>query len=462
MRICTGAFADCNDGRHYKAKMTGKDNKDGKDRKKTGGGLSTTKLLAAAFAAITASLITTMLTSYVGSVIIVGVTSILVAVFSEVYTRVIRKTKRFGAKIAYKAVPYEKVLPDTLAARIDEKLIDVMSTTTAMPPIKPQDAPASADHDESPAPVAKTTRVLGSMDANAGMVAANRFSDDGLVRLVRSVDEAASDGRDAMPDADNVGNDDDEGGGMNASGMVTDGRPDADADGDGILPDDVAETTVGDQVGGGGEDEDDATPSDNGDGNQRHASAWKRLKAMFTLNAMTKGALLFLAIALTTSAVSWMITTYVGAPNVTNVTNVTEQRVQKLSDEEKDAIKQQVKDEVSSQLAQAQKDASDASDSASDLSDRVGSLERKLDGLESAMSGMQRSSGDGATAQSQQHGPDADNADDIEDMKKEIASLKSQIALMQSKLAQLESQDGQSTGGGTTDNGNGTDKSQSK
>ena len=424
-----------------RAKMT--ENKDGRERKKTGGGLSTTKLLAAAFAAITASLITTRLTSYVGSVLIVGVTSILIAVFSEVYTRVIRKTKRFGAKIAYNAVPYEKVLPDTLAARIDEKLIDVMSTTTAMPPIKPLGGSVSADHgehDESSASDGKTPQkgVFANMDANAGMVAATRFEDDGLIHLVQSMNEANP----VEPPAPETTSD-----------------ADAHADADGT---DINETTAD----GGGASDDRAETAEShaaetasveaisapADSENRHANGWERLKTMFTLNSMTKGALLFLAIAMTTSAMSWVITTYVDKPSVTNVTNVTEQRVQKLSDDEKNAIKQQVKAEVSSQIAQAQKSASNASDSANDMSRRIDSLEAKLKDLETANSNARQSGSDTSQSQSQ-HGSGADNAD-IEGIRSELASLKSQLALLQDRISQIESN--QQSPGGTPNGGQNT------
>ena len=104
-----------------------------KDRKK--GSLSTTKIMASAVASITVSLITTKLTSYMGSVIIVGVSSILIAVFAEFYSRILSKSRKMAAR-ATSHVPYNRILPDRMSTALDKGLRHAMEDTTdSIPPI---------------------------------------------------------------------------------------------------------------------------------------------------------------------------------------------------------------------------------------------------------------------------------------------------------------------------------------
>ena len=418
-----------------KNKKNNENNKEEGTRKSNS--LSTTKLLAAAFAAITASLITTRLTSYIGSVLIVGITSILIAVFSEFYTRVIKKTKRFGAKIAYNAVPYDKVLPTSIAERIDEKLIDVMSTTTTMPSITPLDSPHSASHDEPD--------ILYQSDKNGSQKADSVVSkvhieqipiaNDDLAQLVKSMNDASpvkliepvlTDGSTIVSKNDS-----------NDSASKNDSSASSSSN-DVDIEQERSEETISETI------DDDVVNTDDND----KSGILSRLKSFFNFHIesnITKGVLLFLAIAMITSAMSWAITTYVDKPSVTNVTNVTEQRVQRLSDDEKNEIKQQVKSEVSSQIAQAQNDASNASNSAEDISKQIESIESRLTTLESEQK-QQSSSDNTQSSPSNQSNPNNTNSNnstvssaDINNLKNQIASLKSQLAMLQNRVNQLES-----------------------
>lgn len=95
-----------------------KDNK----KKKT---FSNAKILAGSLAAISASLITARLTSYVGSVLIVGISSVLLTVLAKVYEHLIRKSKKIAAKATYH-LPYDKILPDAVSDHISSHLIHAM------------------------------------------------------------------------------------------------------------------------------------------------------------------------------------------------------------------------------------------------------------------------------------------------------------------------------------------------
>lgn len=411
--------------------------------------LSTTKLLAAAFAAITASLITTRLTSYIGSVLIVGITSILIAVFSEFYTRVIKKTKRFGAKIAYNAVPYDKVLPTSIAERIDEKLINVMSTTTTMPSITPLDSPQNASHDEHDTLYQSDENGSQKADSVVSKVHIEQIpiANDDLAQLVKSMNEASTVKpiEPVLTDGSTIVSKND----GNASASKNDNNASSSSN-DVDIEQERSEETISETIA----DDDNVSVNDSSDDNDK-SGILSRLKSFFNFHIesnITKGVLLFLAIAMITSAMSWAITTYVDKPSVTNVTNVTEQRVQRLSDDEKNEIKQQVKSEVSSQIAQAQNDASNASNSAEDISKQIESIESRLTTLESEQ--KQQSSSNDSTQSSQSNQSNSNNTNsnnptvnsaDINNLKNQIASLKSQLAMLQSRVSQLESNQSSNT-----------------
>lgn len=347
--------------------MSKKEEKQDKKEKKTGG-LSTTKLLAAAFAAVTASLITTRLTSYVGSVLIVGISSMLIAILSEVYTRVIKGTKRTAAKITYNAVPYEKILPDSISDRIDAKLLDAMTTTTTLEPVKPDNAPETHLNGVLTDETVKQEQVIASEIKTAENPVKTISNDAGLARLVKSYE------------------------------------------------------TIGNII-------------DTPDGTDVHIHKGKSIITRFrewiinlALSPITKTALFFLVVALITSGMSWATATYVKKPDVTNVTV---QEVQKLSDDEKNAIKQQVKAEVSSQINAAQSEADKANDSATGIQQQIDAMQKRLNTLEST-----ESSDDSGTETTNPGTPDYST--EINDMKTQITSLQNQLDSMKTQLDALK------------------------
>ena len=85
--------------------------------------------MAAAFiASITVSAITAKLTSYLGSIVIVGLSSVLLAVFNALYERFFKASKKAAAK-AILHVPHSEALPETIA----EKLHDAADDTGVIP-----------------------------------------------------------------------------------------------------------------------------------------------------------------------------------------------------------------------------------------------------------------------------------------------------------------------------------------
>lgn len=99
-----------------------KERKKDNTRKKT---FSNARILAGSLAAISASLITARLTSYVGSVLIVGISSVLLTVLAKVYEHLIRKSKKIAAKATYH-LPYDRILPDAVSDNISSRLIHAM------------------------------------------------------------------------------------------------------------------------------------------------------------------------------------------------------------------------------------------------------------------------------------------------------------------------------------------------
>lgn len=373
--------------------MSKKEEKQDKKEKKTGG-LSTTKLLAAAFAAITASLITTRLTSYVGSVLIVGISSMLIAVLSEVYTRVIKKTKRTAAKITYNAVPYEKILPDSISDRIDAKLLDAMTTTTTLEPVKPDNASETHLNGALTDETVKQEQVIASEIKTAENPVKTISSDAGLARLVKS-HESISEIIEA-PDETNVNS--------HSSDMHA-----------GEKNDNESHST-------------DETDVHNIHKGKSIITRFRKWIINLALSPITKTALFFLIVALITSGMSWATTTYVKKPDVTNVTV---QEVQKLSDDEKNAIKQQVKAEVSSQINAAQSEADKANDSATGIQQQIDAMQKRLNALEST-----ESSDDSDTETTNAATPDYSN--EINDMKTQITSLQNQLDSMKTQLDSLK------------------------
>lgn len=372
--------------------MSKKEEKQDKKEKKTGG-LSTTKLLAAAFAAVTASLITTRLTSYVGSVLIVGISSMLIAILSEVYTRVIKGTKRTAAKITYNAVPYEKILPDSISDRIDAKLLDAMTTTTTLEPVKPDDASETHLNGVLTDETVKQEQVIASEIKTAENPVKTISSDAGLARLVKS--------------HETIGN-------------IID------------TPDGTDANSHSSDMHAGKKDDSESHSTDETD---VHIHKGKSIITRFrewiinlALSPITKTALFFLVVALITSGMSWATATYVKKPDVTNVTV---QEVQKLSDDEKNAIKQQVKAEVSSQINVAQSEADKANDSATGIQQQIDAMQKRLNALEST-----ESSDDSGTETTNAGTPDYST--EINDMKTQITSLQNQLDSMKTQLDALK------------------------
>lgn len=278
--------------------------------------------MAAAFiASITVSAITAKLTSYLGSIVIVGLSSVLLAVFNALYERFFKASKKAAAK-AILHVPHSDALPETIA----EKLHDAADDTGVIPE---QDG-------ETP----------------GGDVAE---------------EEAGDDDADSESDVDDADNDD---------------------------------------------------QNDDNGGRSLWESIWHGITHP---NHVTKIISAIAVMAIMTSLISWGVAAFVEKPDVTNVT-VKESKVEKLSDSEKNAIKQAAAAEVSNQIRQAQKSADAANGTAGSLNDRVSALETRLKTMQETVDSLSRSTGS-----NQQESSD-------------ISAMKQQISQMRQEIDQLKSQ----------------------
>lgn len=308
--------------------------------------------MAAAFiASITVSAITARLTSYLGSIVIVGLSSVLLAVFNALYERFFKASKKAAAK-AILHVPHSEALPETIA----EKLHDA----------------------------ADDTGVIGVPDdGNKDGSGPDSEIEDG------STEESADDG-------DNPGS-----------------------------------SAVG-------------TPDD-GDDDSRHGSLWDSIWHGVTHpNHVTKVIAAMAVMAIMTSLISWGVATFVEKPDVTNVT-VRESKVEKLSDSEKNAIKQAAAAEVSNQIRQAQKAADAANGTAGSLNDRVSALESKLKTMQDSVDSLSRN-----PSQNQQE------SSDISAMRQQISQMRQEIDQLKTQNQELSSpspsQSNRSGSGGTMGN----------
>lgn len=88
--------------------------------------------MATATASAIAATVTSKLTGYVNSILIVGISSIIVGISSEVLTRFLRKTGKISAKVALN-IPYDRMLPGDVGKRINEHLESYAEDTEQIP-----------------------------------------------------------------------------------------------------------------------------------------------------------------------------------------------------------------------------------------------------------------------------------------------------------------------------------------
>ena len=144
--------------------------------------LSTSRVVASAAAAITASIITSGLTGYVNGVLIVGISAIVLAILSEVYSRTLKKIGRVSAHVARRTVT--PILPEKVARPMDRRLAIAEADTQTLPrilaelsgddavanPISGDDAPFTDVNDPDPNESSPSASITddSSMDKNTG------------------------------------------------------------------------------------------------------------------------------------------------------------------------------------------------------------------------------------------------------------------------------------------------------
>lgn len=255
---------------------------------------SVTKIIAAAAAAITTAIVSASLTSYLNSILIVGVSSILAALLSELYARIFRKTTNKAIKVA-KSVPYSKILPDQMAQQIESRLQNIPITTTSVAAI----------------PAITTTGV-----SNPTIVGADN------TKPATGADNANSSSVNDKTTVIAAGNEDNTG----ASSENADNLSET-----AVIQ---ARTVRGSNT---------FIPTKDGENSQKHGFLAKnkrfRVRAgtkKLILNPWTKAILIFLSVATTTIALSWATNSIIQGKPVS--VTVHEQPVVKLPEAEKQAI----------------------------------------------------------------------------------------------------------------------------
>lgn len=99
-------------------------------------GVRPSRIAAIGIAAITTSIVSTKLMSTLNSFIALALVSMISTLSIEIYSKLIKGTRKTAAKVAYH-LPYEKVLSDAAAQELDEKLLEAMqdTITSGMAPV---------------------------------------------------------------------------------------------------------------------------------------------------------------------------------------------------------------------------------------------------------------------------------------------------------------------------------------
>lgn len=273
---------------------------------------SITKIIAAAAAAITTAIVSASLTSYLNSILIVGVSSILAALLSELYARIFRKTTNKAIKVA-KSVPYSKILPDQMAQQIESKLQNIPITTTSVAAI-PTISTVSANNPTN-STIVRAESADGSDSTNNQLNNANNASidDNTTIATGENSDKTTILTRENNDEAGVSPENTDK---LNETVVIQ------------------ARTVRGSNV---------FIPTKDGENSQNHGFLAKNRRfgvrtktRKFILNPWTKAILIFLSVATTTIALSWATNSIIQGKPVS--VTVHEQPVVKLPEAEKQAI----------------------------------------------------------------------------------------------------------------------------
>lgn len=91
-------------------------------------GLKASRVIGTALAAVTTSIVSTHFLNTINSIMVLAMTSIITTFSIELWSMTIRQTGKATAKVAEK-IPYQKILPKSVATSIDEKLDSVLEET---------------------------------------------------------------------------------------------------------------------------------------------------------------------------------------------------------------------------------------------------------------------------------------------------------------------------------------------
>ena len=257
-----------------------------KDSKK-GDGLTIGKLMVSGAAAITASIITTRLAGAVNGLLIVGVSSVVIAVLNEIYRRLFAKMKKISAQ-AVVSMPLDKILPDKMARKVNDDLQSVLQDTSTLPVIQE----------------IKTTDVEGGSNGSHSIEADMTRSKVNVEDVKSAYESTSSNG--VNGDLSAITGDDDE----------------------------IFIPRLRDLV--------------HGDGLLKGTRKWLGIEWQ-SWSWITKSMVIVLSFTLLSAGVSVVMSSIMERPEI-NVTNVTKHDVKDLSDAEKNAIKDAAIQAVQDQL----------------------------------------------------------------------------------------------------------------
>ena len=306
--------------------LNSKDKNKSKSKSKSDG-LSTVKIIASAGAAVTASIVTSMMAGYLNSIMIVAITSVIIAVASEVYSRTLKKTVKASARAL-------TVMP--LPAPVNDHLEEIAADTIQFDPVTGE-------------VTAITTPVMPG-DENT-----------------------------------NVNNDD---------------------------------------ATGGADDNDDTV-------SRRHGKITTMLSR---ISPVTKIILMLTTVAILSIGASWMVTTVLSHPNVTNVTenNITRREVVTLTDEDKKELQDEATATIRGQLSTLE-------DTINQQNDKITDLESHITALEASTGTTDDTDGNDDTGDNDANNGDATLSTETNELKKQVTDLKRQVSTLQDTVNSLKS-----------------------
>lgn len=404
----------CDDSKNVVGKKPGKKKK----IKSPFSGLKTSRVIGTAIAAMTTSIISTHFLSTMNSIIVLAMTSIITTFSIELWSTTVKQTGKATAKVAEK-IPYDKILPKTIASSIDEKLDSVLEETIV-----------------SNGPLVKAEELQAIKKA---------LIEDPDINIQLKTDSGNSD-KDITDSTD--------------AGRSIESYDNDDSTDKASTNDSVVETV----------DQSDDTDSEDGTNGSKNR-VFAALDNIFALNGDSNETrlhkimqmfLLFLIVSTLTIGGIWIGESVFNKQAVTNVYQTTS-----LSDKDKKTILDETNALIDSKMTASASKSSNNEQTANTagLEKRLSSLEstskttaKTLESLQSQLDSISKSSSSPSpsaspTTQSSGSTDSKDYDSQIQDLKSQITSLNTQLSNMQSEISSLKTQVGENASSSSSSNG---------